>query len=691
MTDGEQAAGPDARFLADVVLAWLSALLDGAASDDGAGALREEWGRIVGPGRSDLALTRVANQLSLDSVDQLLLVLAVAPYLDPRFRDRYRALQRSGLADRCTVALALDLLWPDGASRLSALSRFGRERPLLRSGLVTLEPAPNSTGDALVDQMLCVPQRTVDLLLGSPRLDERTRQYCVVESDPVRIDQVIVAEASKREVLSLVRNHGAFRSHARRLGFERAIPYGRSITILLAGAPGTGKTLFARALASTVGRPLIRVFSDKLAESQEAIEPAVTALFHDALLNDAVVFFDECEGLFGHRGTKLGFLLAEMERFTGVLLLATNAPQALDPALDRRIVYRMDFELPDPVEREQIWELHLPPEAPLDGDVDLPLLANLFNFPGGTIKNSVLVALNKAIERSAEAPTIDMGLLRSAAESQLRYNLDDFAVRSRVRLTLDDLVLPAAEREKLDEILEACRNKDFVLNKWGFGERLVTGKGIGCLFDGPPGTGKTLCAEILARELSRQLFRVHIPNIVSKWVGETEKNIAEIFGRARATHAILLFDEADSLFGKRTEVKSSNDRYANQEVNLLLQEIERFEGIVVLTTNLFGGLDDALKRRIHYRISFPKPELAERVTLWRRLIPREAPLAPDVDFQALGKVYPFSGGNIKNAVLRAAYRACADGGVLTMRHLSDAARLECESAGILVREAPVVG
>ena len=248
-------------------------------------------------------------------------------------------------------------------------------------------------------------------------------------------------------------------------------------------------------------------------------------------------------------------------------------------------------------------------------------------------------------------------------------------------------LLALLERQRLDEILSACRDKDVVQNRWGLGRRLVTGRGISVLFDGPPGTGKTLAAEIIAQTLDRPLYRVHIPNVVSKWVGETEKNIAEVFSRAASTLAVLLFDEADSLFSKRTtDVKSSNDRYANQEVNLLLQEIERYTGIVILTTNLFGGLDDALKRRIQYRISFPMPGPEERARIWERLVPGEAPISADVDFQALARTFEFAGGNIKNAIVRACYRAYGDGGRLTQGHLVAAGRVECESAGMVVRE-----
>ncbi|MFO0748965.1 MAG: ATP-binding protein [Myxococcota bacterium] len=637
------------------------------------------------------SLIQVGNALGLESTDLGILAFAVAPYLEPRIARRYRELQESVLDDRVSVGLAIELLGAEGEARYLEMERFQPERTLFRDGVLTLELPTGARGDALVDRVLCAPQRTIDRLLGWPRLDERVRPFCALETMPIPLESVILPESKRREVMSLVRHHDAYRDAVRRLGFARAIPYGRGVTLLFAGPPGTGKTLLARALANALGKPLLRVYADRLAETQDAVEPLVLGLFREAAFADAIVFFDECENLFSKRSSKLAFLLSELERFEGICILATNTPAQIDDAMDRRIVYRLDFDVPESEDRLQIWELHLPPEAPLAEDVDLPMLASLFAFPGGAIKNAVLVALNRAIDKDPRNPVLDMATLRQAAESQLKFNLEDLAHKSKITLTLGDLVLPPSERAKVEEVIQACKNKEYVQNKWGFGRRLVTGKGICVLFDGPPGTGKTLCAEIMASAIDKAVYRINVANVMSKWIGETEKNIAQIFSRAKATQAMLLFDEADSLFAKRTEVTSSNDRFANQEVNLLLQEVERFDGIVILTTNLFGGLDDALKRRIQYRVTFPKPTHAERLRIWKTLMPREAPVGPDVDFDALARTYEFAGGNIKNSILRAAYRAAADGGFISMAHLVAACRRESEASGMLFREIVASG
>lgn len=680
---------PDAEFIASHLVPFCHRVADLLVARR-AGSARGDLRPIIGElHRSALesgaTIAVLVRALDLDETDLAILALGVAPYLDPEMGRRYKELQPGPAGERLPVGLVLELLGATDATRYTELARFQPDRSLFRDQLLTLEPAAGAR-EALFERPIWAPQTTIDRLLGWPRIDDRIRPFCVLEQHPVRLESVVLPERRRTELLSLVRRHEEYRTALRRLGFARTMIFGRGVNILFAGPAGTGKSLLARAVANTVDRPLLRVFSDRLVEAEGSIEGVVAGIFREATLTSAIVFFDDCESLFGKRNSKLAFLLSELERFEGITILATNAPQALDDVMDRRIMLRLDFELPSAEERLHIWELHLPPEAPIAEDVDLPLLASLFAFAGGTIKNAVLVALNRAIDRDPRDPIIDMALLRSSAESQLKFNLESLAHKSRVNLTLQDLVLPRAEREKVEEILSACRSRELVQNRWGFSRRLVTGRGLCLLFDGPPGTGKTLCAEIIGNVLDRAIYRIDVANVISKWVGETEKNIAQIFARAKSTNAILLFDEADSLFAKRTDVTSANDRFANQEVNLLLQEVERFDGIVILTTNLFGGLDDALKRRVQYRVTFPKPGPTERKRIWRTLIPKEAPLDPDVNLETLAFSYEFSGGNIKNAVLRAAYMAAGGGGAITMDHLVAACRRESETSGMLFRE-----
>ena len=222
-----------------------------------------------------------------------------------------------------------------------------------------------------------------------------------------------------------------------------------------------------------------------------------------------------------------------------------------------------------------------------------------------------------------------------------------------------------------------------MFKQWGFDRKLPYGRGLSALFAGPPGTGKTMICSLLAKELGLELYRIDLSQVVNKYIGETEKNLGRVFDEAARGQVMLLFDEADSLFAKRTEVRSSNDRYANLEVNYLLQRLEAHEGVVVMTTNSENALDPAMRRRIRFRLRFPAPDEAQRTRLWQGMVPKEAQLAADVDLSVLAKRFPLAGGNIMNALVRAATAAAADGGPIRQQHLVRAAEFEYAEMGFL--------
>jgi SpoVK/Ycf46/Vps4 family AAA+-type ATPase len=632
-----------------------------------------------------IPLQEVVTRFGLGPLEAELLLVVLAPLLDGSILPIYKRLRGGFLLDGVDVSLAVQLAAGTWEEKLEARRALTHQAPLVANGLLQVTQPRGATN--VLHQEVVLPARLLNHLLGDAALAESLAPFCEVVREAVPLERVVLPPRVRDDLLAVLTPGKAFRDSLSAWGYDAFLPYGRGVTLMLTGAPGTGKTLLATALATHLGRPLLRVRSGKLQDHQAPIEPLLADLSLEAAVRDAILFFDDCEGLFAERGARLSALLGFVERLEGMVLFATNQPQRLDPALERRIVMQVELPVPDPDLRLAIWELFLPPELPVADDVDVTALANLYDFTGGTIKNAVVVALNRALSANPRQPVVSQALLKEACDAQLKATVEEYATRTRAQLTLDDVVLPEAEKRQVQEVLGACRNHAFVMNRWGFGQRLATGKGIVALFDGPPGTGKTLCAEVLAHEIGRPLFRVNIPAVVSKWVGETEKHIQDVFARARASQAMLLFDEADALFGKRVaETQSSNDRYANMEVNLLLQEVERFDGIVILTTNLFGSLDDALKRRVLFRVSFPKPDAEHRSRIWQVLLPERAATTPDVDFAVLGKRFDLAGGHIKNAVLKAAYAAAAQGGPIAMRHLLDAGQGECKAAGVLIRE-----
>lgn len=250
--------------------------------------------------------------------------------------------------------------------------------------------------------------------------------------------------------------------------------------------------------------------------------------------------------------------------------------------------------------------------------------------------------------------------------------------------TLSDLVLSPSVRREVVEVIQAAQGRDHAIKHWGFREEFGRGLAISALFDGEPGTGKTLSAEVLAGELNRPLQRVNVARVLDKFVGGTQKNLEAAFEEASRRGSVLLFDEADALFSKRLAVESSQDRHANLEINLLLELMERFDGVVILTTNLRYGIDKAFERRIGYKIHFPFPSTVERESLWKQLIPPKTPCDEGLNFALLGESYELSGGSIKNALLRAAYGCAAAGLSLSQEALNEAAERECVASGKLV-------
>jgi SpoVK/Ycf46/Vps4 family AAA+-type ATPase len=278
--------------------------------------------------------------------------------------------------------------------------------------------------------------------------------------------------------------------------------------------------------------------------------------------------------------------------------------------------------------------------------------------------------------------------LAPAAKAEASTTLGRLGQEVPPRFGWDDIVLPESVREVLCEIVLRVRHEPLVFGEWGFTSRHARSRSLSALFTGPSGTGKTMAAEVIANALGLSLFRVDLSAVVSKYIGETEKNLAQIFNDASSASAVLFFDEADALFGKRSEVRDSHDRYANIEVSYLLQRLEDYDGIVILASNLRQNLDEAFVRRLHLTADFPFPDVPARLEIWRRTLPAALPLADDVDLPALARRFRLSGGNIRNACVTAAFLAAGDGVPVSMSHLLRAVRREHQKMGKLLPSEP---
>ncbi|HII02532.1 TPA: ATP-binding protein, partial [Methanosarcinaceae archaeon] len=388
----------------------------------------------------------------------------------------------------------------------------------------------------------------------------------------------------------------------------------------------------------------------------------------------------------GFSGYSLSGLVREMDSFPGPVFLSGEKSWEPGSALKNNIFISCAFPLPSFAERKQLWELclknseHSSGETDLEDLEDLEDLAARFKLSGGHIVDAVCTARGFAAARSSGKSAISREDLYRACRNRSSRKLDSLARKINPRRKWQDIVLPPAVKEQLGEICAFVRHKETVYSEWGFDKKLSIGKGLNILFAGPSGTGKTLAAEIIAGEVGLDLYKIDLSGIVSKYIGETEKNLKKIFGEAETGNAILFFDEADALFGKRSEVKDSHDRYANIEVNYLLQQMEEHEGIIILASNYKKNLDDAFLRRLQFAVEFPIPDEASRREIWTGMFPEKAPLGEDLDFNFLSK-FKLTGGNIKNIALLSAVLAADGSGTIGMNEALRTLKREFQKMG----------
>jgi SpoVK/Ycf46/Vps4 family AAA+-type ATPase len=441
--------------------------------------------------------------------------------------------------------------------------------------------------------------------------------------------------------------------------------------IMLIGAAQRGRRTLAAAAAQARGRAVIQLDLDRLGPRER--DAGLAALTREAFLTGAIpLIANAASG--GEGGVEQARALGRaIDRMPGVVVVTTD-DAALEVPSGRR-PRRIEVPPPTAEVRVRHWRDALDGRAHAVHDDELHELALSFPLAVGGINAAVAAAA------TVTAGPVDRVALGAGVRAALADRFGGMAERVDAAVGWDDVILPPDTRDQLRALVARVRHAYRVFEDWRFPRGTARGGGVAALFTGPPGTGKTTVASLIAHELGRDLYRVDLSQIVSKWVGETEKQLGRVFAAAEAGHAVLLFDEADALFARRTEVKSASDRYANLEVNYLLQRVETWRGITILTTNLDASIDPALRRRLAAHITFWPPEHAERVTLWGRYLTTGAPVA-DVDLEALADDFPdMSGANIRNAALTAAFLAADGDTSITQELLERAARAEYRSMG----------
>jgi hypothetical protein len=437
------------------------------------------------------------------------------------------------------------------------------------------------------------------------------------------------------------------------------------------GPRSRGRELLARHGAVAAGKPLLVVDAAGLGAAR------LVAAFREACLSASLLAFTDADELLaGEMLLALQTALAAYEHT--VIMIGCREHQRTLALLRPTTTLRL--EVPAFGDRLELWRRYLGDQSALS-EAELGRVAATYNLG----ISGIVRASDRAREVAQFAGAkIDRAGLQAAVRTLFDTELTTVARRAEVRQSWDDLVLPDDLTRSVRSILDRVPHRGQVLGDWGFARKVGKGLGLTILFSGEPGTGKSMAASLIAAELGLDLYVVDLSQVSSKWLGETEKNIGRAFDAAEAGHVVLLFDEADSLFTKRTaDVKSSNDRYANQETNFILARLEQFEGIAFFTTNLGNAIDQAVARRMSVTIRFPFPDEDTREELWRRMIPAQAPVDATINFEELAGRYEISGGIIRNIVLRAAYLAAHDRRAIAMEHMTSAAEMEYRDRGSL--------
>ena len=620
----------------------------------------------------DARLTWLAEVFALDSFDTSVVLLALAPEIDLRYERLYAYLQDDVTRRKPTVDLALSLFCDLPHERALARSHFTFDAPLLRRRVISLSSDSSSGGSSLLSHSIQLDEQIVNLLLGHDALDRRLDGCCrlsptVATSEsacglPPRVLVALGEQVARaRESLDALRVH-------------------------LHGPEGSGRRSAARAIAAAAQAPLLSLDVTRLLDAPAAAELAAVAV-REAWLRGAVLTFEPWLPLEREGGDTVRDAL---ERALAEHPITSIAIASAPPAATRHGSAQHVLELvhPTPQFRREHWRRALQAGGDRLDDASIDALASQFRLTRRQIEHACAAARTRAWRRAAVDRTDGIGLARptredwlAGARAQGGEELAELATRIRAYASWSDIVLPADSMTQLRELCQRVALRNVVMGEWGFDHRLSRGRGINALFSGPSGTGKTMAAEIVASELKLDLFRIELAGIVSKYIGETEKNLDRIFACAERANGILLFDEADALFGKRSEVRDSHDRYANLEISYLLQKMEQFDGIAILATNLRGNLDEAFMRRLSFTVHFPVPDEESRQRIWSTIWPSEAPLASALDFEFLARQFALSGGNIKNIALGAAFFAAERGEPIGMRDLMRASVREYQKLG----------
>lgn len=645
-------------------------------------------GRIsITPTESDteLPLEQIAIKFDLDRFEVYVILIALASSINSDLENVVDELGRD-----CNVSLLLTFLCNSFAEKIKARKYFLRDGKLRKYGLIGSGHRKTQSEDDFLSWSIDIPRRISNFIFGIEDIDDELSEFVEISNPEVELSDVVLTEAFKNNALDMIT--------------PTPDPVSRITPILFfSGISGTGKSILAAALANAAGLRFMKIDIGKIIEDRlPDIEEHLEKIFSEACLLDTLLYFDGFDKLLSgnYEDSLIQTFFAEIEQNSSPVILSAKGHFSFDREFNRRITTYFDFVIPDTEQREILWNKMLPSSGiQISSNIDIRRIASRYELTGGSIRNAIMHA-SHAIRQDPDAPSeIRQKDLEHWAHSQVIQASDKkhtkkhprrhFSLSTRRRneeeeklmdditplVSLDDVILPDELKKEIQSIVTAAKTQDIVFDKWGFGEKIKGGQSVSCIFYGKSGTGKTYTAEAITSALGRKLRIIRSSGLASKWVGETQKNISTVFREADDT-CVLFFDEADSFFNERPTGSDQAVVFLTRVTNTLLKEIEMFKGVIILATNRHLVLDPAFERRIRYKLEFPLPGARAREQIWLCNFPDKAPKSEDVDFRELADRFDFTGGQIRNTVIRAACLAAEKEEQITQEILLRAAHNE---------------
>lgn len=622
---------------------------------------------------SGLKLLQLAHLFSLSDTEMKIFTICLAPYFSSKYEKLFAYLQDDPNKRLPTIDFILTIFHDTFEEKISCNDYFSPHSPLIKNRLIEFAEDGYEKKIPVTLKQLMVNNRIYNFMLNRQGMSEELESFTEYQYPARSSPDLFLPDNNRKkidELINVLKDEPAVNNTNRLLYFH--------------GVRGSGKKETAADLCHKLTIPLLVVDLRIPVLSGKNMEDIFFLINRECILLHTALYLENVDVVYNQAGNTILKELFEkaIQKNRNLIIISTETSQHLCGEFPGKEFFELDFPIPGYHKRKEIWKYYLKKgriikgNCFLDKKVDSSTLADKFRFTGLQIKNAVTAAYSNARWKTTEKTcTVTMQDLYAGCHSQSNKNLGPLAKKGITSFFLKDIILPPDEKKQLTEIINYVKYRHIVYDEWGFSQKFSQGRGLNVFFSGPPGVGKTMAAEIIAHELGLDLYKIDLSMVVSKYIGETEKNLNTIFNES--SNAVLFFDEADALFGKRTEVKDAHDRYANIETGYLLQKIEEYEeGCVILATNMRENVDEAFIRRMHFTVTFPFPDKEYRLKIWQHIFPGKVSLGKDIDFEFLSENFKISGGSIKNIALGAAFFAAADGQVIMMKHIILATKRE---------------